>query len=315
VSEALVRVARHLVVERLARFAGVSIEGWEWDESLYRGSAAYYARGRLPYPPEVAPVLRHELALDGRGRLLDVGCGPGSLTLVLAELFAEVVGIDADREMLVEAELEARRRGCVNAAWVCMRAEDLTAELGVFRVATFAQSFHWMDRPRVASIVRTMLEPGGTLVHVSATTHQGVEGTDELPAPRPPRAEMETLIRRFLGPVRRAGRGVLTAGTPSGEDEVFLAAGFRGPRRITVRGGTILERSEDDIVASVFSLSSAAPTLFGTELSAFESELRQLLRRASPSGRFAERTREIELTLWDHWPHPRRGGARSGDNL
>lgn len=62
--------------------------GWTWDPSLYAGSAAYYARGRVPYPPELATLLAAELGLDGSGRLLDVGCGPGSLTLLLAPLFA-----------------------------------------------------------------------------------------------------------------------------------------------------------------------------------------------------------------------------------
>ncbi len=75
-------------------------EGWEWDPSLYAGSARYYSRGRLPYPPVVGAALRSELALDGTGRLLDVGCRPGSLTLVLAELFDEVVGVDADAGMM-----------------------------------------------------------------------------------------------------------------------------------------------------------------------------------------------------------------------
>ena len=30
---------------------------FEWDETLYAGSAAYYATGRVPYPAELA-VLR-----------------------------------------------------------------------------------------------------------------------------------------------------------------------------------------------------------------------------------------------------------------
>ena len=61
-----------------------------------RGQPPYYARGRLPYPPEVADALSVELALDGTGRLLDVGCGPGSLALLLAPLFRDVVGLDPD---------------------------------------------------------------------------------------------------------------------------------------------------------------------------------------------------------------------------
>src|SRR5713226_5066687 len=252
----------------------------------------------MPYPPETPGVLGDALGLDGRARLLDVGCGPGSLTLVLAALFGEVVGVDADRDMLVEAEREARRSGIANVRWVNRRAEELPAGLGRFRVVTFAQSFHWMDRAHVASIVSGMLEPGGALVHVGATTHRGVDGTDWLSAPRPPRAQIADLVRRYLGPIRRAGSGELASGTASGEDEILAAAGFRGPRRFEFGGGRTFERNEDDIVASVYSLSSAAPHLFGERLDNFDTELRHLLRQVSPEGRFCEQAREIELAIW-----------------
>jgi len=57
-------------------------------------------------------------------------------------------------------------------------------------------------------------------------------------------------------------------------------------------------RTEDDVVASVFSVSSAAPHLFGDRLGEFESKLRRLLRRESPAGRFSERAGEIALRIW-----------------
>ena len=277
----------------------VGPSGWEWDESLYAGSAAYYVRGRMRYPPELRGSLRDELGLDGTGRLLDVGCGPGSVTLLLADQFGEAVGVDADAAMLDEADRVARQAGCSNVRWVHRRAEELPGGLGTFQVVVFAQSFHWMDRARVASIVRDMLEPTGALVHVGAMTHQGVEGDEPLPAPRPPRGEITDLVRSYLGPARRAGRGRLPAGTPSGEDEILAAAGSRGPRRIDIGGGEIVERSEDDVVASVFSLSSAAPHLFGDRRPSFETELRHLLRRASPDGRFCEQRQAMTLSIWD----------------
>jgi hypothetical protein len=164
-------------------------------------------------------------------------------------------------------------------------------------VATFAQSFHWMDRATVASIVREMLEPGGRWVHVDATTHRGVESAAGLGLPSPPRAAIDDLIRTYLGATRRAGRATLPAGTPSGEDDVMVAAGFSGPERLRV-AGRLHERSEDEVVASVFSLSSAAPRLFGDRLAEFEAELRRLLRERSPSGRFAEQARDVELAIW-----------------
>ncbi|MEV6847615.1 GNAT family N-acetyltransferase [Actinoplanes sp. NPDC051411] len=66
------------------------IAGWEWDESLFAGAARHYARGRLPYTPGFPAALAGALAPDGRGRLLDAGCGPGTVTAPLASLEALV---------------------------------------------------------------------------------------------------------------------------------------------------------------------------------------------------------------------------------
>jgi SAM-dependent methyltransferase len=256
----------------------------------------------MPYPSRLADALRDHLGLAGRGRLLDVGCGPGSLTLLLAPLFAETVGMDADPGMIAQAAREGADNRTVT--WRHLRAEDLPAGLGTFQVVTFAQSFHWMDQPRVAGVVRPMLAPGGAWVHVAATTHQGVPGDDPLPYPRPPREDIDALVRSYLGPVRRAGRQLLPAGTPDGEEEVMRAAGYRGPLRLQVGGGEVHERTEDQVVASVFSLSSAAPHLFGDRLAEFEQDLRRQLRQTSPEGRFAEQTREVALVIWRPKPPP-----------
>ena len=86
----------------------MSSEPWTWDETLYAGSAPFYSVGRMSYPDGLAEALRRELGLDGSQRLLDVGCGPGSLTLLLAPFVATAVGIDADCEMVREAARGSR---------------------------------------------------------------------------------------------------------------------------------------------------------------------------------------------------------------
>jgi hypothetical protein len=264
-----------------------------FDETLYHGSAAYYPVGRMAYPPEVATALRAELHLDGTGRLLDVGCGPGSMTLLLAPLFEAAVGVDADPGMI-----ERARSVAPDVRWEVLRAEELPAGLGTFRVITFAQSFHWMDQPLVAERVRPMLAGGGTWVHVHATTHRGAQTADAMPHPQPPWAAIDDLVATYLGPVRRAGRGTLPGGTRSGEEDVMRAAGYRGPARVTVGGGEVVTRGVDEIVAAVFSLSNSTPHLFGDRVPAFEMDLRALLAAAADDGRFSERTREIELVIW-----------------
>jgi ubiquinone/menaquinone biosynthesis C-methylase UbiE len=275
-------------------------EGWQWDETLYLGSAPYYARGRPPYAPGLADALRRILALDGQGRLLDVGCGPGIVTLPLAPLFAEVVGLDSDPEMLAEGARRAAAAGIENITWVRARAEELPAGLGRFRVATFAQSFHWMDRDRVAALIFAMLEPGGALVHISDLKGGEVwdRSDDTLPHSLPPIEAIRELVRQYLGPVPRAGQGFLRYGSPDGEAVVLRNAGFQEPERVQFPAGGVQVRIADDLVAWVYSLSDSAPHLFGDRRAAFETDLRHLLDTASPSGLFAEQPPDTEVFIW-----------------
>jgi SAM-dependent methyltransferase len=276
---------------------GVPEEEWTWDETLYAGSAPHYVAGRMPYPAALGRALVDVLGLDGTGRLLDVGCGPGSLTLLLAPHVGEALGVDADAGMLAQAERRASEQGVRNVSWHRLRAEELTPVLGTFRVVTFAQSFHWMDQARVAERVRLLLEPDGAWVHVRATTHQGVPGEDPLPAPRPPWAEIRRLVQAYLGTTPRAGQGVLPR-PRSGEEEVMRAAGYRGPQRLHVEQGQVVRRRLDEVVSAVFSLSGSAPHLFGDRLAGFERELRALLGKTSPEGGFAERVEDVDVVIW-----------------
>src|SRR6185503_11434660 len=161
---------------------------------------------------------------DGAGRVLDVGCGPGSLTLLPAPWFASATGLDADAEMLAEAARPARLAGITNVNWVAARAEYLPPDLGPFRVATLAQSFHWMDRARVAGLVHGALASDGFLVHLHATTHEGVDTDEPTPYPRPPRREIDGLVKRFLGQRRRAGQGTLPPVSVSETDRGTIEA-------------------------------------------------------------------------------------------
>jgi hypothetical protein len=136
-------------------------DSWEWDETLYAQSAGFYVAGRLAYPKQMAAQIVSAVGLGADSRALDVGCGPGSLTLLLAPLVDQIVGIDADAGMIAEVRLAARRAGIGNVAWRRLRGEQLPAGLGDFDLATFAQSLHWMKRVEVLGLVRTMLREGG----------------------------------------------------------------------------------------------------------------------------------------------------------
>lgn len=244
----------------------MSWEEWRWDPTLFEGTAPHYRRGRLPYAPGVAGVITDALGLDGTGRLLDVGCGPGIVAGLLADRVAEVVGVDPDAGMIAEAEATS---GISRARWVQRRAEELPAGLGRFRIVTFGASFHWMDRPKVAAIVRRMLDPGGAVVQVSAW--------NVVPLPE----VVEELRVRYLGPDRRAGQTIRNT-SPDGEDAVFQAAGFPPMEEHVVPDGREVVRGVDDVVANVLSMSGTAPHLFGDRLDDFVRDLRAALEPHAP---------------------------------
>jgi SAM-dependent methyltransferase len=262
-------------------------EDWVWDETVFEGTAAYYRQGRKPYAPALADVLAERLHLDDRGSLLDVGCGPGTVALLFARHFEIIIGIDPDHGMLFEAQRAAAEERIANARWVQTRAEDLPGPLGTFRVITFGQSFHWMDRPRVASAVREMLDANGAVVQVDLwNTNPPNQVLPSGPYPPIPEAAIDELRRRWLGPDRRAGQGFRNT-SPDGEDAVFQAAGFAPKEIVVVPDDRVLERSVEDVVAWVLSTSSTAPHLFGDRLNDFTQDLRRLLLDESPEGRFS----------------------------
>ena len=281
-------------------------DDWTWDKTLFAGAATYYDRGRLPYAAGLAEAMQDTLSLDGSGRLLDLGCGPGTVTLRFAHLFAEAVGLDPDPGMLAEAARLAAERRIHNGCWVESLAEDLAPDFGPFRVVTVAASFHWMEREKVAAIIRNLLEPGGTLVHVDNHHQDGLGHDASMPHPPVPDDAIRDLRQCYLGLLTRAGQSIRQS-SPDNEAAIFRAAGFEGPQSDWVPDDRVLERTIDDIVAQTFSQSSSAPHLFGTELAAFEADLRTLLLQASPSGRFSVRLRDNELKIWR--PTSRRPGT------
>jgi SAM-dependent methyltransferase len=273
-------------------------ETWAWDESVFAGTAVHYVQGRPPYSPALAEVVAAAVDLDGDARLLDVGCGPGVIALRLAGLFDEVVGLDPDAAMLDEAARAAGGQDVTNVSWVRMRAEDLPGDLGRFRVVSFAQSFHWMDRPRVASITREMLDPDGAVILINTFVDDD-PGPARRPLPHPPvpSDEIDGLRVGYLGPDRRAGQGYRNT-SPSGEDAIFQAAGFLPEQSYRAADDRVLERTVDDVVAWVFASSYTAPPLFGDDLPRFERDLRRVLAAASPSGLFSVALRDNSVRVW-----------------
>ncbi|MFD6161994.1 class I SAM-dependent methyltransferase [Nocardia sp. NPDC060256] len=134
------------------------------DSGLFEGTAWHYARYRPDYPQSFFGDLVERFHLDSTGRLLDLGCGTGQLAIPLALHVAEVVGMDPEPEMLVEAARCARAAEVTNVVWEQGGSTDLSGALGQFRIVTMGRSFHWMDRERVLDALDAIVEPNGAIV-------------------------------------------------------------------------------------------------------------------------------------------------------
>jgi methionine biosynthesis protein MetW len=114
-------------------------------------------RGFIFAGPEREALFRRYVDGPGR-RVLDLGCRDGALT----EAYAagnEVVGVDADREALGEAE----RRG-IETHWADLD-QPLEFEDASFDVVVAGELLeHLRDPQRVAAEIHRVLRPGGTFV-------------------------------------------------------------------------------------------------------------------------------------------------------
>ena len=164
-------------------------------ERKYKGAANYYSRYRPAYPAALVSVLRDAFGLDGKGRLLDLGCGPGSVAIPIAHLFQRVVAMDPEPDMLQEGRAVAGRAGIENIEWIHGTRRICRGLRGTFRLVTMGESIHWMDQRRTLDALYDLVDIGGGV----AILGRGV------PLPLPPmtswRAAVCRVVRDYIGQV------------------------------------------------------------------------------------------------------------------
>jgi len=229
---------------------------------VFKSAAEYYAQYRPKFPPELFKYLIAKFNLNGHGRLLDLGCGTGNLTIPLAEYFEEVVGLDPEQEMLDQAKIEADSKGVDNIQWLKMMAEDIDSSLGRFKLATMGLSFHWMDEQIVLDKLYPLIEEGGGVAIASGTTVLWNDYKNEAW-----KAICRKTIQKYLGEERRAGKGKFVKPDKSFAD--FLKASkFKNLEYYKYKYER--SRSLDEIVGHLFSTSYATPALLGDKKEMFE---------------------------------------------
>ncbi|MGF1541221.1 MAG: class I SAM-dependent methyltransferase [Pleurocapsa sp.] len=101
-------------------------------------------------------------------KILDLGCGTGSTTLMLKQAFpnAEVIGLDLSPQMLVMAEYKAKQAG-LNVKWIHGLAEATNLADSEFDVVTASLLFHETPPQIALDILKEsfrLLDEGGQII-------------------------------------------------------------------------------------------------------------------------------------------------------
>ena len=252
------------------------------DASPFAGTASYYDRFRAPYAPAALDFIVASFGLGEGMRVLDLGCGPGTLAIPLSRLVGEVVAVDPDAEMLAEGRRLAAARGRRNIRWLQSRAEDI-APAGTFRATTIGQAFHWMDRDAVLRKLAILTPDGGGLALVNPGKRRPQESWQPV---------ADRIVAAFLGPPTRHPKS--NPQEPEHEPALARSECFS---QFTAHEfpGTVV-RDLKSIVGFIYSTSSSSKRLFGSKAEAFEAELSRALLGLNPDGVFREQI-ETEVVI------------------
>ncbi len=147
------------------------------EEDKIRG---IYNRTAREYENHVTPckmcqymILLHELELKGDEKVLELGSGPGQLSIEIAKRLKTggVTGLDISESMVRIATEKVEREGMKNIRFFVGRIEDFSGEDGSFDVCVNSYLIHWInDANSFLRSIHRVLRVGGKLGIISPST-------------------------------------------------------------------------------------------------------------------------------------------------
>lgn len=138
-----------------------------------RAIQLYYKYRRKSYDlqwamdPGYKKGLRHlaDLVIEPEDRVLDVGCGTGSATVVAAQKAKEVVGIDLSPDMIELAQEKIVKKGVSNTRVFASSVEEYHPSERYDKVISSFMIPHVKPtlRPAIYQCMYNFLKPGGTV--------------------------------------------------------------------------------------------------------------------------------------------------------
>lgn len=194
----------------------------------FSGLADGYARFRPSYAPAAIDAVLEGVAPPVRA--LDVGCGTGISTRLLAARGARVIGIDPSHDMLDQARRAGTPEGGGTVEYRLGTAEATGLPDASRDVVLCAQAFHWFDAARALAELSRVLLAGGRLALVWNVREAGDPFTDAY----------EAVVRRAQAAAKDAGRKVevdrRADPAEGGWFEDVGARAFPNPHRLDLEG-------------------------------------------------------------------------------
>jgi SAM-dependent methyltransferase len=253
---------------------------------LYRGSAGFYDRYRLPYPEALLTDLVRRAAVPERGCLLDLACGTGQLAFPLRRWFSEVWAVDQEQYMIDLVRAKAAAGGAAEVRPLVARAETLHAAPESFDLAVIGNAFHRLDRAVVAGRIHGWLTPGGSLALCWSSSPWVGEHAWQ-------RALAATLDRwtAALGAAGRVPAGWDRARQRRPDLQVLSDAGFAVAGRYEFASAH--SWSLPELAGYIRSTSFLPAALLGDQAAAFDADLAAALGPHSTNGAFPETVRFV----------------------
>ncbi|KAK5121646.1 hypothetical protein LTR85_004818 [Meristemomyces frigidus] len=146
--------------EQKARY----LQGLKPQEDTVRGHGIRTAESECQY---MLPTFKQKIAEKPKLRMLDVGCGPGSITLGLARLMpeGEATGFDLSDTVLAKATEDAQKQGVTNVTFVKGDVYSLPYEDGYFDVIHAHQAIaHFHEHVQAINELIRVAKQGGGII-------------------------------------------------------------------------------------------------------------------------------------------------------
>jgi len=249
----------------------------------FSSAIPHYIAGRPAYGQRLIAKLARETNLDASSRVLDLGCGPGSLTLPLSRYSGTTIGMDADPAMIAAAEQVSARAG-LPIEWRVGSSFDLSDDLAPLDLVTIARAFHWMDRAATLQRLDGLIAPGGAVALVNTELHPagGSNWHKTFEELRNAHGRFDDFYRWRKSEDWEEHTSVLMR---SAFSEVERISVFE-PRRPKL----------EEIVARALSFSANSPAALGDDgRTSYEAQVRERLLAIAPDGEFPEIVESVAI--------------------